>query len=91
MVFACGPKGISANLVGLFAVRVNEKGDDQLDVGDGTNHVHVDWARVRRVEVGTFHGEGLLSFFDGADQMFKFYSLEGPFPNSVENFSRSLE
>jgi hypothetical protein len=90
MVFACGPRGISANLVGQFVVKKNHLGDDQLDVDDGTHHVHVDWLRVKRVELSDFHGEGLLTFFDGTDALLKLYRMEGPFPKVIESFVGNL-
>ena len=90
LVLACGPKGISANLVGNFVVRKNNHGDDQLDVGDGTHHVHIDWSLLKRFEIGEFHGEGTLTFFDGEKPLFKLYRMEGLFSNSVANLSGSL-
>ncbi len=83
LVFAAGPRGAVANLVGVFYVRTNERGDDQLDVGDGVHHVHLDWARLQRVEAGEFHGEGMLSFFDGSECLFKLYRMEGAWPADV--------
>jgi hypothetical protein len=79
LVFAGGPKGAVANLVGSFTVRRNHHDEDQLDVGDGTCHVHIDWARVKRCEAGDFHGEGLLTFFDGDEPLFRLYRMEGPY------------
>jgi hypothetical protein len=64
MVFACGPRGISANLVGQFVVKKNHLGD--------------------------FHGEGLLTFFDGTDALLKLYRMEGPFPKVIESFVGNL-
>lgn len=90
MVFACGPKGISVNLVGTFSIRQHNRGEDQLDVGDGTDHVHIDWSRPKRVEVGDFHGEGLLSFFDENELLFKLYRMAGPFPKSVSLLEGNL-
>lgn len=86
MVFACGPKGISANIVGHFLVRKNQRQDDQLDVKESIDHVHVDWSRVKRVELGDFHGESMLTFFDGSEPLFKFYLMEGSFsPQVIEH------
>jgi hypothetical protein len=90
LVFACGPKGLSANLVGKFSVQKNHKNEDQLNVDDGTHHVHVDWANVKRFEVGEFHGEGMLTFFDDEKTLFKFYRIEGPFSSAVENLAGPL-
>lgn len=90
LVFAAGPRGAVANLVGVFYVRPNERGDDQLDVGDGVHHVHLDWDRVKRVEIGEYQGEGLLSFFDGSDCLFKFYRMAGPWPAEIAAFAGDL-
>ena len=90
LVFACGPRGVSANLVGKLSVHKNNHKEDQLNVGDGTNHVHIEWDRVKRFEVGSFHGEGVLTFFDGVEPLFKLYRLEGPFPKSIEDMAVNL-
>lgn len=82
LIFACGPEGVSANIVGKFHVR--RYGDeDRLDMGDGTNHVHIDWANIGRVESGSYHGEGMLTFFKGDKVMFKLYRPAGEFPHEV--------
>lgn len=83
LVFAAGPRGAVANLVGVFYVRPNHHGDDQLDVGDGVHHVHLDWARLKRVEAGEQSGEGTLSFYDGSEFLFKLYRLAGAWPADV--------
>lgn len=79
LVFAVGPRGAVANLVGVFEVRRNHHDEDQLDVGDGTCHVHLDWSRIKRCEVSDFHGEGLLTFFDGEELLFRIYRMKGPY------------
>ena len=83
MVFACGSSGISANIVGEFKVRKNKHAEDQLDMGDGTNHVHIDWSRVKQCKVGSFHGEGVLTFLDGNEVLFHLYRMNGPYSESV--------
>jgi hypothetical protein len=66
LVFACGPSGISANIVGEFNVRhYPEKNEHRIEMGDGEQHVHVNWERVKTVEYSLFHGEGVLTFKDG--------------------------
>jgi hypothetical protein len=90
LIFACGPKGIAANLVGQFSVQRNHKGEDQLNVDDGINHVHIDWTRVKLAEIGEFHGEGVLTFFDGSEPLFKFYNPGGPFERRLSEFAGSL-
>ena len=71
-----------ANLVGRFQIR-RHKTDDIIDVGDGTDHVHIDWRRIKRFTVGDFHGEGMLSFFDGDECLFRFYNPAGPFSSEI--------
>lgn len=83
MVFACGPKGVSANLVGHFVVQKNHTQDDQLNVKESIDHVHIDWNRVKRAELGNFHGQGMLTFFDGDEPLFKLYRMDGAFPKQV--------
>ncbi len=90
LVFACGPKGISANLVGEFKIQKNHHGEDQLDVNDGTHHVHIDWSRVKRFEYADFHGEGMLTFFDCEEPLFRLYRMEGPFPDEIKSMAGSL-
>jgi len=90
LVFACGSRGAVANLVGVFKVRKNDHGDDQLDVGDGACHVHIDWARMKRVALGEFHGEGVLSFYDGEECLFKLYRMAGPFSSEIEGLLGDL-
>jgi hypothetical protein len=70
LVFACGPRGVVANIVGHFKVQKNHHDEDQLDMGDGTNHVHIDWARIKRFEVSFFHGGGLLIFLTMMNHFF---------------------
>jgi hypothetical protein len=82
LIFACGPNGISANIVGPF--RIERFGsEDLLIMGDGTQHVHIDWLRVKEVEHGDFHGEGMLVFKDNGEVLFRLYRPEGPFPPAV--------
>lgn len=90
LIFATGSKACAANLVGKFTVNRNHLGDDQLDVDDGTHHVHIDWTCITRCEVGDFHGEGMLTFFDGETVIFRFYNHEGPFSKAIESFSGEL-
>ncbi|MCH8987106.1 hypothetical protein IIA94_02985 [Patescibacteria group bacterium] len=58
LIFACGKEGVSANIVGEFIVKRYDNDEDRLDMGDGTNHVHIDWNKITKVEMGSFHGEG---------------------------------
>ena len=82
LILACGPDGVSVNLVGRFGVQ-RHGGEDRLDVDDGTHHVHLDWERITRVEACTHHGEGLLVFHGGGGPLFKLYRPEGEFPAEV--------
>lgn len=86
LVLAVGPEGVSANLVGAVTVRRHGV-EDILDVDDGRHHVHVDWRRVKEVEVGTHEGEGLLSFYDGIERLFRLYRPGGPYPSEVARFA----
>ena len=91
LIFASGVPGISANLVGQFRTRIYKNGkEDRLDLGDGTNHVHIDWSRVKRCEIGEFHGEGMLTFFDGDSVLFKLYKPEGKFSSKAETRAGDL-
>jgi hypothetical protein len=83
LVYACGPKGAVANLVGHFKVVKYDNSEDRLDVGDGTCHVHMDWSRVKRFVVGEFHGEGTLTFYDGDEYLFRLYRMEGSFSDAI--------
>lgn len=85
LVFACGPSGISANIVGEFNVRhYPEKNEHRIEMGDGEQHVHVNWERVKTVEYSLFHGEGVLTFKDGAEKLFIFYRMDGEFSDEVK-------
>ena len=90
LVFSCGARGAIANLVGQFKVRRNHLNEDQLDVGDGTCHVHIDWSRVKRFEVGLLHGEGVLTFFDTEEVLFRFYRLEGFFSEEITSLPKNI-
>lgn len=83
LVFSCGHDGITANIVGEFFIEHHES-EDRLAVGDGNQHVHILWDRLKRVEVGDFHGEGMLSFYDGDILLFRLYRMEGPYAPDVE-------
>ena len=89
LVFVCGPRGVSVYLVGRLRVR-RVRGEDLLGAGDGTDHVHVDWSRVRDAEESTFHGEGLLTFRDGDEDLFRIYRPEGVFPPAVSALTGRL-
>jgi hypothetical protein len=83
LVFSTGGDVVSANLVGTFTVRRYGK-EDRLDVGDGTNHVHVRWGRLTRAEIGKSGSEGLLTFWSGSDLLFELFRPAGAFPAEVE-------
>lgn len=86
LVFACGPKNISANIVGDFFIRhYPEKKEHRLEMGDGNQHVHIDWNRVKAVEYAVFHGEGMLTFKDGDDTLFRLYRMDGEFSDEIKN------
>ena len=86
LIFACGKEGVSANLVGNFKVRKNSRSDDQLNVDDGTHHVHIDWNTIHHVKIGTHHSEGILTFYNNHNEsLFKLYRIEGPFEDHFKN------
>lgn len=83
LIFSGGKPGYNANIVGKFTINetVNE---DSLDMGDGTNHVHIDWSKLAGYEIGSFHGEGMITFFDvECDSLFKMYNPDGPFHGEI--------
>lgn len=91
LVFATGVSGVSANLVGEFSIQKNHKDEDQLNVGDGTNHVHIDWSVVKSFELGRFHGEGMIQFFNvEGEKLFRFYRLAGLFSQELYEFEKDL-
>lgn len=91
LVFACGPKDVSANIVGEFCIRhYPDKKEHRLEMGDGLQHVHIDWNRIRTVEYGIFHGEGMLTFKDGDETLFRLYRMDGEFSNEIKNLVGSL-
>ena len=91
LVFACGPKGISANIVGEFSVKhYPSKKEHRLEMGDGGQHVHIDWDRVKKVEYGIFHGEGMLTFSDDSMPLFKLYRMEGEFSDTIQKIAGEL-
>ena len=87
IIVATGPPGVSANLVGAVHLR-RHGGDDLLDVDDGTHHVHLDWSRLRKAEVSTHRGEGLLTLGDGGEPLLRLYRMRGPYPASLEALCR---
>lgn len=89
LIFAAGPRGISANIVGEFSVKSLER-EDLLCMGDGTNHIHIDWSRIQYVEAGLFHGEGMLTFRDGDEVLFRLYRPSGPFSKALESIAGEL-
>jgi hypothetical protein len=87
IVVATGPRGVSANLVGTVHLR-RHGGDDLLDVDGGTHHVHLDWSLLRKAELSSWHGEGLLALGDGGETLLRLYRMRGAYPDSVEALCR---
>lgn len=83
LVFSTGGSIISAKLVGTFSIRRYGE-EDRLDVGDGTDHVLIDWNLLDHAEIGTARGEGLLTFWNETDLLFELFRPAGPFPQEVE-------
>lgn len=89
LLFACDKGGLRVNLEGEFQVRGYDK-EDRLDLGDGTSHVHLEWARVTRAEVGLSRGEGALMLYDGDAPLFTLYRLAGPYGKEIEALAGAL-
>lgn len=83
LILEIGPKGIDANIVGPFEVR-RCGNEDRLEMGDGTNHVHIDWKRVRSAEIGSHGHEGMLAFRDGNEILFRLYKIGGQWSKDVK-------
>ena len=89
LILSCGPEGIRANIVGEFRL-VRHGGEDRLDAGDGTQHVHIDWQRVRHAVVGQLDGEGVIDFQDGEETLFRLYRPAGPYGPEVAPLAGDL-
>lgn len=91
LVFACGPKGISANIVGEFSIQYfPSHNEHRLIMGNGDQHIHVDWSRVKFVEYSISHGEGILTFKDSEEVLFKLYRMDGDYSDEVKVLLGSL-
>lgn len=94
LIFAAGPAGISANYEGQFKVTTYSN-EDRLEGDDGTFHVHIEWNRVKRitVEEKVIEGrtEGMLTFWDGEERLFRLYNPSRPFSAEITAFAGSLE
>lgn len=83
LIFETGPQGIDANIVGTFEVR-RSGNEDRLEMGDGTNHIHIDWKRVRSVEIDSYGNEGMLKFMDGEETLFHLYKISGQWSAAIK-------
>lgn len=90
LIFASGKHGLSANIVGEFRINHFRQKEHRLDMGDGTSHVHIDWDNITRFECGTFNGEGMLTFFNKDDVVFKLYRMDGEFSKEIKAFEGPL-
>ena len=89
LLLCAGPAGISADINGHFAVqRWGE--EDVLCMGDGTNHVHIDWSRLSHVELGVSGGQGMLKFKEGPRDLFQLYRKDGPYSSSIAELAGPL-
>lgn len=84
LIFACGTNGISANIVGKFKLNFLPS-EDRLDCDDGTNHVHIDWENINKIEIGDFYGEGVLTFSSNENPLFKLYNPRGEYSEAIKN------
>ncbi len=89
LIFETGPQGIDANIVGTFEVR-RCGNEDRLEMGDGTNHVHIDWKRIKLAEIGSYGGEGMLTFLDGSEVLFRLYKISGKWSREVSALAGEL-
>ncbi len=89
LIFACGVNGISANIVGKFKLNFLDS-EDRLDCEDGTNHIHIDWANIVRIEIGTFYGEGVLTFHSENEVLFKLYNPSGNFSEKLNKLAEDF-
>jgi len=89
LIFAGGHNGINANICGEFHIQGYDD-EDRLEVGDGTHHIHIQWDKVKRFEIGKYNGEGVITFFDGDTRLFKLYRPEGEFPENIRKLSGNL-
>ena len=90
LIFAGGRQGYSANIVGQFNIN-SMANEDRLDMGDGTNHVHIDWSQIASYVAGEFHGEGVITFSNvNGESLFKLYNPNGIFREDVFQQGGSL-
>ena len=88
LFLAVGPHGITANFAGTLRIRRHGL-EDMLDVDDGKSHVHVDWSRLKRAEAEVRGAEGLLTFYDGTEPLFRVYRQAGPYPAEVARLAEA--
>ncbi|KAA3597908.1 MAG: hypothetical protein DWQ06_12470 [Calditrichaeota bacterium] len=86
LIFACGTNGISANIVGKFKLNFLHS-EDRLDCEDGTNHIHIDWGNIQKIETGNFYGEGVLTFQSEKNVLFKLYNPNGNFSEKLNQLA----
>lgn len=90
LIFASGNNGLSANIVGEFKINHFMDKEHRLDMEDGTNHVHIDWNNITKFECGSFHGEGMLTFFNKNETVFKLYRMAGDFSDKIKALEGNL-
>lgn len=81
--------GVTCHIVERCYLTSTES-EDRLDFGDGTQHVHVDWTRVTRVQPDVIEGKAALSFMDGDQVLFRLYKPDGDFPAEVHRWMGRL-
>ncbi len=79
---AIGHPGVTAHIVDRCSI-TSEGNEDRLDFGDGTHHLHIDWSRVKRADLGVHEGRAVLTFLDGNQVLFRIYKPEGDYPPAV--------
>lgn len=89
LLLCAGPDGISADINGPFALQ-RWKDEDVFCMGDGNNHIHIDWSRLSIAELGLSGGQGMLSFKDGARDLFKLFRKDGPYSSHIATLAGPL-
>ena len=80
---AIGPQGITCHVVDYCYVTPTDT-EHRLDFGDGTHHLHIDWARMKKATCNVLEGRAAVSFLDGDNLLFRLYKPEGDFPEIVK-------
>jgi len=86
---AIGPQGITCHVVDYCYITETET-EDRLDFGNGTHHMHIDWARLKRATCGIVEGRAAITFQDGDLVLFRIYKPDGDFPEGIRRMCGQL-